>query len=324
MQRSNLHEVLQQLYDQMMPLCQDMSQVAKGIAGLGALFYIALRVWKSLASAQPIDVYPLLRPLAIGVCIMFFPSLVLGGINGVLSPIVKGTHQILENQVVDLNALQNYKDDLKRKVLLNDPQRAYLVSNEEFDKKLEELGWSISDLASISGMYLERSMHDLQENIKEGFREFLELLFMGASLVIDTMRTFFLIVLSILGPLSFGISVWSGFESTLLWWVMRYISVYLWLPVADLFSSMLSRIQVLLLEQQIQELQNPNYIDDGSSTIYILYMIIGIIGYFTVPSVTGWIIQASGVERFTQNINRSAFIGGFITKTMLSGSKRGG
>ncbi|MBT9912529.1 conjugative transposon protein TraJ, partial [Phocaeicola dorei] len=40
--------------------------VAKGIAGLGALFYVAVRVWQSLARAEAIDVYPLLRPFAVG------------------------------------------------------------------------------------------------------------------------------------------------------------------------------------------------------------------------------------------------------------------
>ena len=58
----NLHQVLRVLYDEMMPLCGDMTGVAKGIAGLGALFYVAAKVWQSLARAEAIDVYPLLRP----------------------------------------------------------------------------------------------------------------------------------------------------------------------------------------------------------------------------------------------------------------------
>ena len=57
-----------------------MAGVAKGIAGLGALFYVAYRVWQSLARAEPIDVFPMLRPFAIGLCIMFFPTVVLGTI----------------------------------------------------------------------------------------------------------------------------------------------------------------------------------------------------------------------------------------------------
>ena len=72
MEFDNLHQILRSLYEQMMPLCGDMAGVAKGIAGLGALFYVAYRVWQSLARAEPIDVFPMLRPFAIGLCIMFF------------------------------------------------------------------------------------------------------------------------------------------------------------------------------------------------------------------------------------------------------------
>ena len=91
----NLHQILQNLYVDMMPLCSQMTGVAKGLAGLGALFYVAYRVWQSLARAEPIDVFPLLRPFALGLCIMFFPTLVLGTLNSVMSPIVTGTHRIL-------------------------------------------------------------------------------------------------------------------------------------------------------------------------------------------------------------------------------------
>ena len=45
----NLHTILRSLYSEMMPLCSNMAGVAKGIAGLGALFYVAVRVWQSLA-----------------------------------------------------------------------------------------------------------------------------------------------------------------------------------------------------------------------------------------------------------------------------------
>ena len=68
----NLHQILKSLYTEMMPLCSNMTGVARGIAGLGALFYVTSRVWQTLARAEPIDVYPMLRPFAIGFCIMVF------------------------------------------------------------------------------------------------------------------------------------------------------------------------------------------------------------------------------------------------------------
>ena len=63
MEFSNLHEVLRSLYDEMIPLSSSMAAVAKGLAGLGALFFIALKVWQALSRAEPIDIFPLLRPL---------------------------------------------------------------------------------------------------------------------------------------------------------------------------------------------------------------------------------------------------------------------
>ena len=42
----NLHEVLRTLYDEMMPLCSDITGIATGVAALGALFYVASRVFR--------------------------------------------------------------------------------------------------------------------------------------------------------------------------------------------------------------------------------------------------------------------------------------
>lgn len=318
---SNLHTILESLYNEMMPLCGDMLDVAKGLAGLDALFYVAVRVWQSLARAEPIDVYPLLRPFAIGICIMLFPTLVLGTMNTVLSPIVQGTHKMLEGQTMDMQQYREQKDRLEREAMLRNPETAYLVSDEEFDRQLDELGWSPDAMATRMGMYMEVGMYNLEKNIRDAFRSLLELLFAAASLLIDTVRTFFLVVLSILGPIAFAFSVWDGFQSTLSQWFTRYISVYLWLPVSDLFSCMLAKIQVLMLQNDILELQNnPNYSLDNSNSVYVIFMLIGIIGYFTVPTVAGWIVQAGGAGNYNRNINRTATkTGGFAAGAAGSG-----
>ena len=332
---NNLHQILRDLYAEMMPLCASMSGVAKGIAGLGALFYVAYRVWQSLARAEPVDVYPLLRPFAIGLCIMFFPVIVLGTLNTVLSPVVRGTNQLLEAQTMDMEQYQQQKDKLEYEAMMRDPSLAYLVSNEEFDRRLDELGWSPSDLMTIAAMYIERGMYNMRKSIRNMFREILELIFHAAALLIDTLRTFFLIVLSILGPVAFAFSVWDGFQATMTQWFCRYISVYLWLPVADLFSAILARIQVLILQNDIERLAtDPAFSIDASNGVYIVFTIIGIIGYFSVPSVANWIIQAGGMGNYGRNVNTTATKGGSfiagaagagagnITGRLMGGSKR--
>lgn len=304
---TNLHEILKELYTEMMPLCEDMADMAKGLAGLGALFYIAMRVWSSLARAEPIDVYPLLRPFALGICILFFPTIVLGCINGLLSPIAEGCHSIVESQSFDLQKYKQERDRLEYEALMRNPETAYLASDEEFDRQLDELGWSPADLATMAGMYYNRTMHSMKRSVADGFRSLLEMLFEAAGLIIDTIRTFFLVVLSILGPVVFAFASWEGLQSSLAVWISRYISVYLWLPVSDIFSAMLTKIQILMMQSDIKALQDPEFVPDMNNTVYIVFLLIGIIGFFTVPTVAGWIVDAGGgVGNYGRNINSSS------------------
>ena len=312
----NIHTILRQLYDDMMPLCSQMTGVARAVAGFGALFYIAYRIWLSLARAEPIDVFPMLRPFAIGICILLFPSLVLGTMNSVMSPIVQGVSTMLEGQKLDLDQLRQQKDELETEMMKRNPETAYLVDDAVFDKELDNLGISPSDLATMAGMYAERGLYKLQKMIRDGFRYILELVFEAVSLMIDVLRTFFLIVLSILGPLAFGIAVYDGFQSTLTGWMCRYIQVYLWLPIADLFSCILARIQQLSIEHDIVQMQtDPGFSLDSSDGVYLIMMLIGIIGYFTVPTVAGWVIQAGGIGNYNRNVNKTMTKSGGAVKS---------
>ena len=273
----NLHQILRNLYAEMLPLCGDMIGVAKGVAGLGALFFIAAKVWQALARAEPVDVYPLLRPFAVGLCIMFFPTFVLGTINTVLSPVVKGCNNILQGQTLNIEKYSQQREKLEYEAMVRNPETAYLVSDAEFDKKIDELGWSPESLGIMMGMQMKRTGYELKKNIRDAFRWVMELLFQAASLT---------------------------------QWLTRYIGIYLWLPVSDLFSAVLARIQVLMLEKDIVALEDPNFIPDASNVAYIIFMLIGIIGYFTIPTVSGWIIQNGGAGSYGKQVNSWGLKGG--------------
>lgn len=268
---ASLHELLRSTYDEMMPLCAQMTGIAKGIAGLGALFYIALRVWASIARAEAIDVFPLLRPFVLGFCIMFFPTIVLGTMNAVLSPVVQGTEMMVHRQEGNLAELTAKRDKLQEEAYLKNPETAYLVSNEKFDQKIEEMGIiGPEDAVTIAGMYAERAAYQTKQWVMKLVHDLMELLFHAAGLIIDTLRTFILIVLSILGPIVFGIAVWDGLSGSLTAWFSRYISVYLWLPVSSILTALLTKIQVLMMQKDIEALTDPNNLPDSGTWYYIV------------------------------------------------------
>jgi hypothetical protein len=85
------------------------------------------------------------------------------------------------------------------------------------------------------------------------------------------------------------------------------VSVYFWLPVADLFSCILAKIQVLMLQKDINEFEtNPNFSIDASNSTYIIFMLIGIVGYFTIPTVANWIISSGGIGNYNSNMKKGS------------------
>ncbi len=59
---------------------------------------------------------------------MFFPTVVLGTINSILSPVVQGTAKILESETMDMGEYRKQKDRLEYEAMVRNPETAYLVS----------------------------------------------------------------------------------------------------------------------------------------------------------------------------------------------------
>lgn len=292
-----LQSVLENLYNQMMPLCSGVIGVAQGIAGFAALWYIGARVWKHLAAAEPIDVYPLLRPFALGICIAIFPQ-VLALMNGLLQPTVTATHAMVTNSNQAIATL------LADKPLTGTEQPSPGAQNADPDKWYQ---YSHPDNATSSGTNTNPitdafSGWSIKDMARKWIAECLNLLFEAAALCLDTIRTFKLIVLSILGPLCFGLSVFDGFQHTLKQWIARYVNVFMWLPVANIFGAIIAKIQ----ENMIQLQQSGNLGGNAmgnDNTIYLIFLLIGIVGYFTVPSIANYIMNVGGHALFNKTSN---------------------
>lgn len=294
---AGLNGVLDKLFDEMMPLCSRMIDVGRALAGFAALFYIGTRVWKHIAKAESIDFYPLLRPFAIGIAILLFPS-VIALINGVLKPTVTATAAMSKDSN---KAIQWHIDQQEKAITEGTPAGGIAADNNGMEKYDQPSG---SDNHS-GGLFSAFSFFNLKNAFELLIRDFFNVLYNAAALCINTVRTFYLIVLAILGPLIFGLSVFEGFQHTLSSWFARYINVYMWLPVANIFGAITAKI----LENMITLDQ-----DFFSSTAYIVFMVIAVIGYTTVPSIANYIVHAAGGNNsLLDKINKSAQSAGTAT-----------
>lgn len=308
---TGLNGVLDQIYQQMLPLCSDLITVGQGIAGFGALFYISARVWRHLANAEPIDLLPLFRPFILGFCVSIWPSTI-GLLNGLLQPTVTATNTMVNNSDQAIAALLKEKEAA---VMQTDAWQMYVGENGEGnsdkwyqythpdDPNRTDEGWlaSIGDDVKFA---MAKASYNFRNAIKEILAEVLQLIFAAASLCINTMRTFNMLLLAIIGPLVFGLSVFDGLQHTLRHWLARYINVFLWLPVANLYGAIIGKIQENMLKIDIAQIgTNGDTFFSPTDAAYLVFLIIGIIGYTTVPSVANQLVHVSS-DGLTQKVTR--------------------
>ncbi len=305
-----LQAVLDKLYVEMLPLCSQLIGVGQGLAGFAALWYIASRVWRHLANAEPIDFYPLFRPFVLGFCILIFPSII-ALINAIMQPTVRGSAAMVEGSDKAITELLKQKEAAIQKTEAwqiyigatgsGDRDRWYKYTHPDDGSSDSEGIWeSIGDDLKFA---MDKASYNFRNAIKEWMSEVLKVIYQAAALCINTIRTFYMIVLAIIGPLVFAISIFDGFQYTLTVYIARYINIFLWLPVANIFGSIIGKIQENMLKIDIQQVNSfGDTFFSSTDTAYLIFLLIGIIGYFTVPSVANYIVHAGGVNALLHRV----------------------
>lgn len=300
-QMGGLHGVLDQLYQDMMPLCSRLIGAGRAIAGFAAIWYIGSRVWRHIAAAEPVDFYPLMRPFVLGFAILIFPS-VLGLINSVLSPVVGATASMVQGSNSAIAVLLAEREKAIRQT--NAWQMYVGITGEGDRERWFKYTFGVES-SSGEGMLdgigndirfaMDKMGYQFRNSVKEWMAEILRVLFEAAALCINAIRTFHLVVLAIVGPIALGISVFDGFQHTLTGWAARYMNVYLWLPVANIFGAIIGKIQEKMIALDIRQVEGTGDTFFSATDMgYLIFLIIGIVGYFSVPSVAGYIIHAGG------------------------------
>jgi conjugative transposon TraJ protein len=301
-----LQATLDTVYNTMIVKAGSLIGISSAIAGFATLWYVGVRVWGHISRAESVDIFPLLRPFVIGFAISIFPS-VIALINGVMQPTVAGTAALVNDSQGAVAALLQQKQAALQQS--NDWQMYVGPTGSGDLSKWEQLSGEADDgaLSGISNRVkfeMAKVSYNMKNSIKVWLSEILQTLFEASALCINTVRTFFLIILAILGPLVFGFSVFDGFRHILMNWLARYINVFLWLPIANIFGSLINQIQQEMIKLDIAQLQATGQTSFGpTDSAYLIFLLMAIVGYFTVPSVANYIIPSGGMRfKFLSNV----------------------
>ena len=323
-----LQVTLEHVYDTMMVHCGELMGIGRALAGFGALLYISYRVWGHLARAEAIDVFPLLRPFGLSLLISFYPGFI-GALNGLLRPTVAGTAALVTDGNTAIATLLEIK-----KAALEQSTDWQMYVGPDGDGSLEK--WEQYSGEAAEGVFagvtnalkfrLARASYKMRNAARLTLAEVLEILYEAVSLCINTLRTFMLLLMAILGPLVIALSVYDPFRHLLSAWLGRYINVFLWLPVANIFGSLCSQIQAEMIKVDIQQLQTSGATVFGpSDAAYLIFLIVAIVGYSCVPSITNHILHVfpSGGGALLSRVSGRASAITTARQQIVSGMKGG-
>jgi conjugative transposon TraJ protein len=295
---NGLQAVLKQVYDSMLADCGALIDISRLIAGCGALIYVVSYIWVDIAMARPVSIQALFRPFLVSVAIAYYPALI-GVLSGILQPAVDGTAALAGNANQAVAALLQEKQ-----LMLQQSAEWQMYTGADGSGSLDK--WELlsgeADSGAFSGLSnrvkfeMAKASYNLKNSVKVWMSEILETLFEAAGLCINTVRTFYLIILAILGPLAIAFSVYPGLQGSFTHWLSHYIHVFLWLPVANLFGMLIAQIQQQMTQMDINQLSSSGQTSFGATdAAYLIFLLMGIVGYFSVPSVTRFIVRTGGM-----------------------------
>ena len=325
---SNMDSMLVGVYNSVIARSSTFVSIASGIGVVGAVIMISSHIYSKLLRQQGVDWAYLSKPFVILLGLVFYVPL-LNAINTVLSPTVYATKSMVANENAVVESVLAKLADARAQT------EAYAIyvgkdGTGDFDKYLE-----VNDLVDDDGFFglkridqavsfkMEAMMYRARNEMRNNVFWLMGWIYTAAVFIINTIRSFTLAVLGLIGPLALGFSLWPGFQSSFLSWAGRYITVYLWLPVANVFGFIIGLIQEQFGNIAIEIAQTTGTgteTSNGSADgLYLILLLTGIVGYFCVPAITNYIISASGASAIAGGMSGAGRMGMGIT--LLAASK---
>lgn len=306
---------------------------AKIIAGIGALIAIYMVFKKSVTEGEKINMNEVYRVGALALGIIFYGTFI-SFINAPLNLISESIKTVSVNQTnatdsffesyqfgeqSQNNTTSNEAHDTEISDLINESENDLGVSSTEVGEEYS-IGETISSLFSPMNIYA-----NIQTYIAEAIFNVIHFLGVIAIIVLNVIRSFFLIVLTYFGIFVFAISIYPGLQNSFFQWLQKYINVYLWLPISYILQGMISKMFTYF--NAVNPLTTDGQLANFNNGLIGLVGLCSIIGFATVPTMSSWLINAatSGAgSKLKQKATSAAQQGTSMAKKAAAAKATGG
>jgi hypothetical protein len=101
---------------------------------------------------------------------------------------------------------------------------------------------------------------------------------------IQCLRVVYLSLLIMMGPIAMALSIFPGFTGNFKNWLIKYVSVYLWLPVLYFVEFTLAQLDSFVNK-------NSAMMDFGAAGMAVTIQIVGVFCMLSIPTIASWMVQ---------------------------------
>ena len=306
------------LFDSVVGRISGLTNICFLLCGLFAFAYFANMLMKTWAKGEAIDFHALLKPFVIGVITINF-TFVYELVDGVFEPINNYTAEISQ---VDDASVEKVKGKLEK------IKEEYENMEAEYDANEKTSFWrGVIGVTSMTKFFDNLYLNCI-DLLLWGLEYVSAIAFGAVKLVIRTVSLAFRIVLIVFGPFAFALSVLPMFSDNWKNWIVKYLNVSLFVPIANLMDLIISQLHLTLIQSHIDVYQTAitqmgetgSPVESTMSTLtisYIIFLIAFLVLYLMVPSIASYIVNSSSMESLTGGITMA---GSFAAAKMLSGT----
>lgn len=305
---------LNDIFYEIIDMSSEMVLIAQGIGAIGALLYTAYVVLPVLASpGTEIDFMKALRPFAFALLLMLYPGF-MGIFHTIPSLLSSATAKMVDNQRAETNASLGGIFGSENLELTQNPETTDDTPVVNSGGNPVELNQSDTDTSTDSDTWWKFSITGgLGEVVKTAMVSmflYISRVIAGAVyFAIYFLRTLFLGVLYIFGPIIIALSIFPGMEGMFIAWIKRYISVHIWLPIAHIIEIMSLKVaKSLVVNTQYNTLLSIS--DDGTvsspTMTAMLFLIFNILAFIAVPMLANMVINSGGAGNTASRLKRGA------------------
>lgn len=282
----------------------------RAAAGLGALIYIFSRLLGQIARNEAIDFLPYLRPFLLVCMIASAPRFctILDEFGTEITDTIDAANGSLHDRVKAQTATLQKKVEEKWDKVGSDPALYKDIFGTDLDKDREGV---LGDMAVDFKIWFGKVSEDFKFQLLSYTQDILLAIMQVAEAVLFLLSMSYRLVLRMGAPIAFAIAIFPGFTNNIAEWFGKYINYVLLPVVAALYGGIAFAASEAYLSFYDagaavvaggSEAQQPEFL----GLAYIALLIMLLIGYLQVPSMTQMIVSVGGVGAMVQGASRVA------------------